>query len=89
MTKMEKENNSHNHFSTGFLLGVLVGALAVFLFGTEKGRKIVKTVTESGLDKFSSLNDVFEDDEEFEEVSGEVPKEIEKTNSQKKFFKKK
>lgn len=41
--------NNHSRFSDGFLLGMLVGGLAVFLLGTKKGNKILKALTEDGL----------------------------------------
>lgn len=44
-----------------FLLGIVVGAAAVFLLGTDKGRKVLKTVTEEG---FEGLSDIIERAEE-------------------------
>ncbi len=88
---MEKNESGHGNFSTGFLLGLLIGAAIVFFLGTEKGRKIVKTLTESGLDKFSDLESVFEDGDEFErEAEGveESSKEHSLKKGVKKFFKK-
>lgn len=41
--------NNHSRFSDGFLLGLLVGGIAVFLLGTKKGNKILKAITEDGL----------------------------------------
>ena len=41
------ENNNHKsggNFFSGFLLGALVGAGLVFLFGTEKGKKVLKAI---------------------------------------------
>jgi hypothetical protein len=33
-------------FSHGFLFGLLIGGLLVFLFGTKKGRSVVQALTE-------------------------------------------
>ncbi len=40
---------NHGRFSDGILLGMLIGGAAVFLLGTKKGNKILKTITEDGL----------------------------------------
>jgi len=40
---------NHGRFSDGILLGMLLGGAAVFLLGTKKGNKILKTITEDGL----------------------------------------
>lgn len=50
-------NNSNNNFFGGFLLGVLIGAAVVFLLGTKKGKKLLKVISEDGVDKFSNLLD--------------------------------
>lgn len=44
-------------FSDGFVLGALVGGAAIFLLGTKKGNKILKTITDEGLD---GLTDIIE-----------------------------
>lgn len=38
-----------------FLLGAIVGATAVFLLGTDKGKKILESLTEQGLDNISEF----------------------------------
>lgn len=54
--------NSHNgNSSNGLVLGLLVGGAVVFLLGTDKGRKILKAVTEEG---FEGLSDIIENAEE-------------------------
>lgn len=50
-----------NKFLDGVLWGLLIGGAAVFLFGTKKGNKILKTITEEGT---QSLNNVLNDLEE-------------------------
>lgn len=61
---MENKKHSNNFFS-GFLLGAVVGGLLVFLFATEKGRKIFKILKEEGFKGASELQEMF--DEEVEE----------------------
>ncbi len=40
---------NRGRFSDGILLGMLIGGAVVFLLGTKKGNKILKTITEDGL----------------------------------------
>jgi hypothetical protein len=42
-------------FSSGFLLGLIIGGGAVFLFGTKTGRNLVKIVSERGMDGIVEL----------------------------------
>lgn len=54
-------DNKHAHGGgNGFLFGVLIGILIALLFTTKKGRKILKSLTEEGMDKFTSLEDLLE-----------------------------
>lgn len=68
---MEKKNSSH------FLLGLVVGGALVYLLSQEKGRKILKQVSEEG---FSALEqylqeEVIEKAEAPHNVQNEVPVE--------------
>lgn len=58
-----------NKFLDGFLWGLLIGGTAVFLFGTKKGNKILKTITQEGT---QGLNNVLSD---LEEAVGETEEE--------------
>lgn len=54
-------DNKHAHGGgNGFLFGVLIGILIALLFTTKKGRKILKNLTDEGMDKFTSLEDLLE-----------------------------
>ena len=53
----------NNRFSDGFLLGLLVGGVAVFLLGTKKGNKILHALTEEGLDGLTDLIETMEEKE--------------------------
>lgn len=44
-----------NNFLSVFLLGFLIGAVVVFLFGTEKGKKLLKVISEKGEKGISNL----------------------------------
>ena len=67
---MDHHNNNHNT-GNGFLLGLMLGGVVTLLFTTKKGREILKELTDKGLDKFSELQDEFEEKigEEFEEIA--------------------
>lgn len=60
---MSENNNdqSSGKFFNGFLLGAALGAGVVFLLGTEKGKKMVRALTDEG---FSGLANIIEDTEE-------------------------
>ena len=46
----------HGHgFLTGFIFGALIGGVVVFLLATKKGRKIMKIISEEGLDRVSKF----------------------------------
>lgn len=63
MNNQPVNQESHgNKFFVGFLLGAIVGALVVFLFATEKGKRIWKIISEKGFKDFSDILD--EEDEE-------------------------
>ena len=70
--EMDNNSNSNNNFFSGFLLGVLVGAAVVFLFGTKKGKKIWEAISEKGVDNISNL--LKEADKEIE-VADEIEEE--------------
>lgn len=64
---------NNNRFLDGVLWGLLIGGAAVFLFGTKKGNKVLKTIAEEGT---QSLNKVLEDIESaVEDVEDEVEPE--------------
>jgi len=44
-------------FSDGFLLGALVGGVGIYLLTTPKGNKILKIISEEGLDGLNKLVD--------------------------------
>lgn len=72
-------NNHEGKFSTGFLLGLIIGGGAVFLLGTKTGKNLLKIVSEQGLDGIISvledynLEDLEEYEEDIEESPGQTP----------------
>lgn len=71
-----------NNFFSGFLFGFLIGAVIVFLFGTEKGKKFLKVISEQGEKGISNLLeddslDLDETDDDEEEVQAEETREKE------------
>lgn len=80
--RMEMENNNSNSggkFVNGFLLGALIGVGVVFLLGTKKGKKVLKTISEEGL---SSIPNILEKVEKFEDIDED--QEVERVTPQKK-----
>jgi hypothetical protein len=53
--QMSNETKPNGNSFSSFLLGVIVGGLIVFLLGTEKGKKILKIISEKGLDNISNI----------------------------------
>jgi hypothetical protein len=60
-----QDNNSHHDskFFSGFLIGLILGAAIVFLIGTKKGKKILKTISEEGLEGIANTLQEMEDEE--------------------------
>ncbi len=66
-------NDNRGNGSSGFILGLIIGGAAVFLLGTDKGRKILKSLTEEGFGEFSQFIERAEEEiEDQDEVA--VPK---------------
>lgn len=57
-------NNGQGGFLPGFLIGLIIGGGAIFLLGTERGKKLLKKITEEGLDNFGEIKDLIEDEVE-------------------------
>lgn len=61
----------NSRFSDGLLVGMLVGGAAVFLLGTKKGNKVLKAITQDGME---GLTDIFDSLEEHQIVPRAVKK---------------
>jgi gas vesicle protein len=59
-----------NKFTTGLLLGLILGGGAVFLLGTRTGKNLLKIISEQGMDGITDLLEEYDlsDLEEVEEV---------------------
>lgn len=55
------ENKQNSGFMGGLVVGIILGASVVFLLGTKKGKKILDTLTEEGLEGFDELGELLED----------------------------
>lgn len=65
-------------FGNGFMLGVIVGGLIVFLWGTATGKKILKIISEEGLEGLGNLLEEYGIDEDIlENEEGEETEEAE------------
>ncbi len=68
-------NNNGSKFFDGLLWGAILGGGLVFLLGTKKGKKILKMITEEGVEGLSEIleaqmgrEDLGEDEEDIDEV---------------------
>ncbi len=66
---------SDSKFSNGLILGVIIGGAAVFLFGTPTGRKVLKILSEQGIQGVSDLIETELDERLYEEEADEVVEE--------------
>lgn len=67
---MEERHSSSQTSLSGFILGVVVGAVLMLLFTTKKGRRILTMLTDQGWSKLSELEGLLENDavDGYEEV---------------------
>ncbi len=78
------DNNNNNsttsgqqgNFFSGFLLGALVGAAVVFLLGTKKGKKLLKAISEEGIDNISNILEEASKTEDLDQAVEEEKEEI-------------
>lgn len=76
----QQPNKAQKSGGSGFIFGVIVGVMIALLFTTKKGRAILRDITEKGIDKLSSLEELTkkvengEFDDEFEEESDDYVK---------------
>lgn len=84
----EKMNNTQQDtggkFFNGLVVGVIIGVAFMFLLSTKKGKKILKMLTEEGLEGVSSIEELLMDggDEEvYEEVVEEEKEEKEEPHT--------
>ncbi|MCL5970463.1 MAG: hypothetical protein M1450_03115 [Patescibacteria group bacterium] len=65
---MTNNNGSHcgggNKFLTGLMWGAIIGGGLVFLLGTKKGKKIIKMLSEEGIELSELLGEGQEEEEE-------------------------
>lgn len=65
LTYTDNENKNNNGFIFGFILGIG----AALLFNTKKGRKILKTLIDQGIDRIGdwegTVKEIIEEDDDF------------------------
>lgn len=71
---MERNRDHNNGFMSGVMLGAILGGAGVFLLGTKKGNKILKILTEEGIDTLSEASELLS--ETYEEKKPMVEKAI-------------
>lgn len=71
------DTNNGGNFLPGFLLGAVLGSGIIFLFGTKKGKILLKTITEEGLEGISEVEDIIEEVAEEYETPEVLEKKLE------------
>lgn len=72
--------NNDSKFSSGFLMGLIIGGSAVFLLGTKTGKNLLKIISEQGLEGLTALLEEY-GLEDFEEEYEDVPEEQHVSNN--------
>jgi len=65
-------NSGGGRFFDGFLWGLIIGGGLVFLLGTKKGKKLVKMISEGGVENIPEFLEEEIDQEEQEEEKKEM-----------------
>lgn len=88
---MEEKQHHGGGFANGFVVGVFVGASIVFLFGTNKGKKVLQMLLDQVEENtaISELLEMPEDEQEGYEGIEEEPEEVAKTHAKPKTDEKK
>lgn len=82
MNEEVRNEKNGSGFVIGFVLGAMAGAVLLFLFGTEKGKKLKEELQKKGKFSFKNLKELLEEFEErgteFKKKAGEMTKKLEK-----------
>ncbi len=66
------DNNGNNKFLNGFIWGFIIGGALVFLLGTKKGKKLLRAISEEGLENITDILESQDEEHEDEEQSQET-----------------
>lgn len=83
------KNHTCSHANGGgnhFLLGLIIGAILVLLFTTQRGRRLLKELSENGLDAIADLKDLSHLDDLVSDEGEEEPVERAPSTPRKRFF---
>lgn len=77
---MENKSPQNSSFMNGFLWGLLLGGAIVFLLGTKKGKRLLKILTEEGIEGMAELGELINefgngDEEEILEKKSKIDNE--------------
>jgi len=71
---MDQRDKQHGGLSTGFFLGIVLGVVITLLLTTKRGKRILKLITEEGMNKLSNFEDLFSDAVEEYNTKPQEPK---------------
>lgn len=76
---MNKKNPESHPFWSGFSLGALCGGVAIFMFSSKKGRKVLKSILENSDSIENNIEHILEMLQKSSSIFGEVKKMPPKT----------
>lgn len=79
-----RNNNSNGGGVSAFLLGALIGGGIVFFLGTKKGKKLLKAITDEGMESISDLTDFIEEEEDLTTSGQDIAVEEEEREKEEK-----
>ena len=71
---MDNKEKNHHSSLNGFIFGVLIGVVITLLITTKKGRRILRSLTDEGLEKVSRWEDLINKkiDEKVDSINGDL-----------------
>ena len=76
---MDKHDHHHGGgFGNGFLIGFIIGAAVIFFLFTKRGKELLKTITEEGIEGVEEFKELLDSDVEEEEYDEAPEQKVEK-----------